>query len=247
MNRIKTLILTVGISVTSIGANAQGLGDILSGLGSGNAEDMIGNVLNGVFSSSNITVADIVGNYVSEGPAVTFKSDNFLQKAGGIAGAATLESKLKPYYEQYGLTGLTLEIDPDANFNMQVKGVKLSGTITQNEGDGTFLFNLKALGVNIGSFTAYIEKSLNSLNVMFDANKLMQILSTVAKFTGNSIASSLGSLLDSYDGACIGFRMSKTGSAENSSSDSPQASPSSDSSPASGVGGLLDLLNKKKK
>ena len=250
MKKIKILFASLLIGLASTGAHAQGLGDILKGLGSGNTGEILNNVLEGVFSSSDITIADIAGSYVSEGPAVTFKSDNFLQKAGGIAGAATIESKLKPYYEQYGLTGLTLEIDKDANFTMNVKGVKLNGTITKNEGDGTFDFNLKAVGMNVGKFTAYIEKSMNTLAVMFDGKKLMQIVSTVAKFTGNSVASSLGSLLESYEGAYIGFKMSKTGNAPSDNSVDSPASSSSDSSSSSpgsnAVGGLLDLLNKKK-
>ena len=231
MRKIRLFISGIIICCFSLGTYAQNLGDLLSG------------VIQGVFSSSDITIADIAGSYVSTGPAVTFKSDNFLQKAGGIAGAAALESKLKPYYEQYGLTGLTLEIDKDANFTMQVKGIKLSGVITKNEGDGTFLFNLKALGMNVGSFTAYIEKSLNNLKVMFDADKLLQIISTVAKFTGNSIVSSLGTLLKSYDGACIGFNMTKQGDV---STDAESDSDSTPTSSKSGVGGLLDLINKNK-
>lgn len=245
MKKLKLTLISALFSLGSLSVGAQSLGDILGGLG-GNTGDILGNVIEGVFSSSNITVADIAGSYVSNGPAVTFKSENFLQKAGGIAGAAALESKLKPYYEQYGLTGLTLEIDKDANFSMKVKGIPLSGTITKNEGDGTFLFNLKAVGMNVGGFTAYIEKNINGLKVMFDADKLLKIISTVAKFTGNSIAGTLGSLLESYDGACIGFSMSKTGSSSNDSSPSTGSNPESSSSSGSGVGSLLDLINKNK-
>lgn len=250
MKKFKYFIASLLIGMASTGVSAQSLGDILGNLGAGNAGDIIGNVIDGVFSSSNITVADIAGSYVSDGPAVTFKSENFLQKAGGIAGAATLESKLAPYYSQYGLTGLTLDIDKDSNFTMKVKGIKLSGTIIKNEGDGTFDFNLQALGMNVGKFTAYIEKSLGNLKVMFDADKLLQIISTVAKFTGNSVAGALGDLLGSYDGACIGFKMSKTSGADSSASDksgsSAGTSSDSSSSSSSGVGTLLDILNKNK-
>lgn len=250
------LAMSLGVA----GAQAQSIGDILGSLGSGSTGDIIGNVLEGVFSSSNITVADIVGSYVSQGPAVTFKSENFLQKAGGIAGAAALESKLQPYYDQYGLNGMTLEIDENSNFSMKVKGINLKGTITKNEGDGTFDFNLSVLGMNVGKFTAYIEKSLSNLNVMFDADKLMKIISTVAKFTGNSVASAMGSILDSYDGACVGFKMVKTGSSSSTQPGSTMPATPSDNNgtgssgnasegngQSSGIGGLMDILNKNKK
>ena len=90
-------------------AQAPSLGDLLKGLGGGSEQSgtgsTIGNILSGIFSKSDLTVEDLAGEYESDGPAITFKSDNFLQKAGGIAGAAALESKLQPYYQKYGITG----------------------------------------------------------------------------------------------------------------------------------------------
>lgn len=268
MKTIKLHLLSLLLSLTTIGMSAQSLGDILGKITSGNTGDILENVIEGVFSSSNITVADLVGSYVSEGPAVTFKSENLLQKAGGIAGAAAIENKLAPYYEQYGLTGMTLEIDNNANFSMKIKGITLKGTITKNEGDGTFQFNVAVMGMTVGKFTAYIEKSLSTIKVMFDGDKLLKLISTVAKFTGNSIASAMGSILDSYDGACIGFKMAKTGSSTSGTSNAPagssvtnssttgtststpdnstnSSSSSSSSTSKSGIGSLLDLIKKK--
>ena len=235
------MILALALTAGAVSANAQSLGDILNGLGgSGN---VIGSVIEGVFTKSNLSLEDLVGDYVSTGPAVTFKSEDFLQKAGGIAAAATIESKLSPYYEQYGLTGMTLEVDADANFSMKVKGIKLSGVITKNDGDGTFNFNLSVVGMQIGKFVAYIEKSGSNLKVMFDATKLKQIISSVAKFTGNSMATAMAQILDSYQGACIGFKMQSTGTSNSSGSTSGDSGSGSSSS---GLDALKDILNKNK-
>lgn len=198
---------------STFAVNAQSLGDILGGLGggsgssSGGVGDILGNVIEGVFTKSNLTLADLVGEYQAQGPAVTFKSENLLQKAGGIAGAATIESKLKPYYEQYGLNNMTLTVDSTYNFTMKIKALSLKGDITKNESDGTFNFNFSVMGIKLGGFTAYVEKSGKNLNLMFDATKLKSFISTIAKLTGNSMAQTLGSILDSYDGACIGWKM----------------------------------------
>nr|MDE6669385.1 DUF4923 family protein [Muribaculaceae bacterium] len=70
------------------------------------------------------------------------------------------------------------------------------------------------------------EKSGNSLDLMFDASKLKSIISAVANFSGMSLAKTAAGILDSYDGACIGFKMNKVGGDNNSSS--------------SGLGGLLN-------
>lgn len=231
--RLAVALITV---LSVIGANAQNLGDILGNLGgsnsSGNVGNILGNVIEGVFSTSNLTVADLVGEYQSEGPAVTFKSENFLQKAGGIAGAAAIESKLQPYYEQYGLNNMTLTVDSAANFTMKIKALSLKGTITQDAAEGNFNFNFNVMGISLGKFTAYIEKSGSTLKLMFDATKLKSFISTVAKFTGNSMASALASILDSYEGACIGWKMVSVSQNE-----------SSGSAISSGLGTLKDILN----
>ncbi|MDE6804336.1 MAG: DUF4923 family protein, partial [Muribaculaceae bacterium] len=70
------------------------------------------------------------------------------------------------------------------------------------------------------------------LELMFDASKLKTLISAIANFSGMSLAKTAAGILDSYDGACIGFKMNQTGSSTSSSSSS--------SSSASGLGGLLN-------
>lgn len=243
MKIYKTFMVGALICASTITVNAQSLSDILGNLGGNNSGNsggnIISNVLEGVFTKTNLSLKDLVGEYQAQGPAVTFKSDNFLQKAGGIAGAAAIEQKLNPYYEQYGLNNMTLTVDEDANFTMKVKSLSLKGTITKNDEEGTFIFNFNVMGISIGKFTAYIEKSGRNLNLMFDATKLKTIISAIAKFTGNSMASALGSILDSYDGACIGWKMVSTATNENNSGSSNTGSAIS-----SGLDALKDILNK---
>lgn len=232
--RLKTIFIAVAL-LWGATVHAQGLGDLLKGLGGSGST--IGNLVEGVFTKTNLTLADLVGDYTSEGPAVAFKSDNLLKQAGGIAGAAALETKLKPYYEQYGLTGMTLSVDTAANFTMNVKGIKLTGDIAANDGEGTFTFNIKALGMKVGQFTAYVQKSGSDLDLMFDATKLKQMISTVSRLTGSTMASALSSILDSYDGACIGFDMKCTSANKTGSS--------SDSSAGSALESLRNILNRR--
>ena len=232
--KIKKLLVVGTIAMAStISVNAQSLGDILGGLGgNGNVGNVLGSVIEGVFTKTNLSLADLVGTYQAQGPAVTFKSENLLQKAGGIAGAATIESKLNPYYEKYGLNGMNLTVDQDANFTMKIKSLSLKGTITKNDSEGTFDFNFNVAGIKLGKFTAYIEKSGSNLKLMFDATKLKNFISTVAGLTGNSMVSTVGSLLDSYDGACIGWKMVATSSGNDSTNGSA----------SSGLNSLKDIL-----
>lgn len=230
-------------------AHAQSISDILKGIGSAGSDigTTIGNAIEGVFTRTDITLADLTGEYESTGPAVTFKSENFLQKAGGIAGAAAVETKLQPYYKQYGLIGMPLVIDKDANYTLRVKALKLSGTIVRNDKDGTFTFNVLLGGkMKVGQFTAYIEKSGRNLNLMFDATKLKELISVVSRFSGSTLASTFGKILESYDGMCVGFKMKNTASTKStgkgSSSKNSDSTTNSGSSSESTFDNLLNIL-----
>lgn len=205
------LIIALVIGCTNM-TNAQSLGDLLGKLKGGNTANTITNIVEGVLSKSDLTVNDLVGNWKSTGPAVSFKGDNFLKKAGGAAASATIESKLQPYFNQFGLSGATLTVNEDGTFELAIKMLKLSGTIEEAAGDekGAFVFNFKAAGkINLGKITAYVQKTSSSMDVMFDATKLMRIVEAVAKYSNISMAKTLSSLLSSYDGLCVGFKMSK--------------------------------------
>ncbi|MDE6717576.1 MAG: DUF4923 family protein [Muribaculaceae bacterium] len=224
MKGIKTVIAAILIAVAGVNmANAQSLSDILGKLGNvtgqGNGSSSssssglggtLGNLLEGVFSSSNITVAALTGTWKSSGPAVSFQGDNFLEKAGGVAAAAAIESKLDPYFSQYGLKGAILTVDNAGKFTLTVKKIKLSGTITETSEKGVFNFNFQAFGkIKIGAMKTYVQKSYNSLDVMFDATKMMKLMTTLGSITNMQSVKALTSLLNSYEGLCVGFKMSK--------------------------------------
>lgn len=244
-------IFTSLFLIIAFSANAQSIGDLLNGLGQGSSDigSTIGNALQGIFTKTDLTIEDIVGEYVSTGPAVAFKSDNFLQKAGGIAGAAALETKLQPYFEQYGMIGMPLVIDKDANFTLTVKRIKLTGTVVRNESEGTFTFNVMVGGkMKIGRFTAYIQKSGRNIDLMFDATKLKELMSTVGKFSGSTLTSTVAKILDSYEGATIGFKMENTGESSNSATEPTDKSAGTTDSTTtdSPLNNLRNILNRRK-
>lgn len=211
MKKIKMMgAAFAAILMMSPAAEAQNiLGDLLGKVeqATGNVGSTIGNVVEGIFSTSNITVADIAGEYNADGPAVCFKSENFLKKAGGAAVAGTVETKLAPYYEKFGLNKLSLTINTDKTFTMNFGIMRLSGNISQNE-DKTFEFNFTALGsLKLGSMTAYIQKSGSNVDLMFDATKLKNFISTISKYLNISSLNLIGEILDGYDGLCVGWKL----------------------------------------
>lgn len=188
--------------------NAQSLQDLLGKLGSGDTKETVGNLLEGIFSSSNLSVQDLQGNWLATGPAVAFQGDNFLKQAGGKAAGAAIETKLKPYYQKYGLTGATLTIDNAGNFQLKIKKLTLKGTVTETGEKGVFEFNFSVVSkINLGKVKTYVQKTSSTMDVMFDASKLMTIIDAVAKYSNISAAKTLSSLLNSYDGLCVGFAL----------------------------------------
>ena len=101
----------------------------------------------GLLTSSKVGEDDLVGNWRYNAPAVTFKSDNLLQKAGGSAASGVIVEKIAPYYEKAGITSLTATFNQDRTFELKVKKITLTGTyaLAGDEANGDFVFNFKAV------------------------------------------------------------------------------------------------------
>ena len=174
-----------------------------NGLGS-----LIGGIAN-ILGKTDVSLTDLQGTWAYSKPAVAFKSDNLLKKAGGAAAAEVIEGKLAPYYDKAGIAAMKLTIAADSTFTMKIKTVALKGTLSKDK-DGNFIFRFKALGkVNIGHATSVITKAGKNITVTFDASKLITLVSKIASVTGNSTIKSVSSLLSSYDGLNAGFELKK--------------------------------------
>lgn len=196
----KIILILLAVAGLSLSAKAAEPKDILGALG--------GMVSNAV-ANDNFSVDDIVGTWNYTGPAVGFASDNALKKIGGAAASATIEGKLEPYYKKLGLNKVTFVFAEDHSFTMTFGKVNLKGNIEKGD-DGKLTFSFNALGkVPLGKVSAMATKAGNTLNLTFDATRLIQILSKVASIAKNSGISSITKLLESYDGIYMGFKLKK--------------------------------------
>lgn len=212
---MKKLIFTIGLCVmaSTFNGNAFDLKTALKNgasqsTGSSGLSTLIGGITN-LLGVTDVSIADLEGTWNYAKPAVAFQSDNFLQKAGGAAAAAVVEEKLVPYYQKTGITSMKLTVAADSTFEMKLKRVTLKGVLEKND-EGNFVFNFQALGkVKIGQLTSVITKTGNSIDVTFDASKLIVLVSKVATLTGNGTLGTVSSLLNSYDGMNAGFQLTK--------------------------------------
>lgn len=228
MKKLVMAFAAIAVLAGTSTASAFKLSDFLNS----NTGETVANLLEGVLSTSNITVADMAGEWKVDGSAVAFQSENLLAKAGGLAATTAVKKKIDPYFKKLGLIGAVITIQEDGNFVLKIKKIKFNG-IVQKQEDGTFLVTFTALGgINIGELTAYVQKTPTTMDIMFDATQLKNLVSIISKLTGSKLASTAFSILDSYEGIRVGFGTKKTGNVSSSSSSQNQ----------SGLGGLLNIL-----
>lgn len=209
-------MLLIGLMAS---ASELDIKDVLNGVknggnGSSTTEKLAG-LAGALLSSDKISIESLHGSWAYKAPAVTFKSDNLLKKAGGAAVSETIEGKLASYYSKLGFTRMTLVVNEDNTFEMKIKKITLKGTITEvtdKNSQANFVFSFKAAGkVSLGKLDTYVQKSaLGTMSIMFDVSKLISLVEKVSTLTNLSSAKTLSSALSSYDGMCAGFEMSKT-------------------------------------
>ena len=169
----------------------------------------VGDIVQNLISTDNLEIKDIAGTWEYSAPAVSFKSENLLKKAGGAAAATTVENKLSTYYKYANIQSMKLEIKEDSTFTMKFKRTTLKGDITKDE-EGNFYFNYKVAGrINIGTIQTYLTKSGNTMDITYDVSKLVKIIEKVGTYTGNSTVKGVSTLLNGYDGITAGFKMKK--------------------------------------
>ncbi|MDE7153935.1 MAG: DUF4923 family protein [Muribaculaceae bacterium] len=213
MKKIIRLALVATILATAaFNASAWDLKNVLKG-NNDSTQTSLGGVITGVINtvtSQKPTIEELTGTWKYSSPAVVFQSENLLKKAGGAAASKQLEDKLSGIYAKSGITGMTITFNNDSTFVMSVKKIKAQGTITMGD-DGNYIFHFKAIGkVNVGQMTAYIVKTgTDEVSLTFDASKLIVIVEKIAQFSNNSTLKAASAVLDSYDGATVGFKIKK--------------------------------------
>ena len=177
---------------------------------SGGILGAIGGLIINVTANNKFSVDDIVGTWNYTSPAVSFESDNALMKIGGAGAATAVEEKLSPYYNQLGFNKTVLTVEADHSFTMKLGLLSLKGTIEKDETDNGLVFNFSAFGkISLGQVKAHATKSGSTLNLTFDATRLIEILTKISSTLNISTLKTVTSLLDNYDGIYMGFKLKK--------------------------------------
>ena len=207
----------VAVLTSSLSASAFDIKDLIgkymSDSDSSSVTDVFSGILGDVLSTNKLTVQQLEGTWSYSAPAVTFISDDLLEKAGGAAAAETIEGKLETIYKLVKLNQLTFTVDSQSNFTIGVGKIKLSGTIEANTAENAtanFILKFKSLGKSSMDVNAYITKSIDSsMTLTFDITKLISIMQEVSKIAKSSSVTTIVNALASFDGICAGFELKK--------------------------------------
>ncbi|MDD6210564.1 MAG: DUF4923 family protein [Bacteroidales bacterium] len=209
---MKKYLLSTGLSVVTC------LFSLLPASGqSGSLKDLfksdkVKDVVSAVIPQKDLTIEDIEGTWHYAGSACKFTSDDLLKKAGGAVAANELEKKLDGVYSKLGLNAENCyyTFNTDSTFSSKSGKSVSNGKFTlspEEEYNVNLSFQLIKL-INLKTVEARIERSSDKLILLFNADKLLKLLSYGAS-SQNTTLKTIGTLANEYSGALIGFEMKK--------------------------------------
>ena len=113
MRKIQLFLVAVAcMLMTSCGNMNQVLSAIQNG--------SVINAITSVIGLDKVSAQNLIGSWTYNGPGCAFTSENLLAKAGGEVAAAQIEEKVKPYYQQVGISAageraVRVRHDPDSD------------------------------------------------------------------------------------------------------------------------------------
>lgn len=206
MKRTISIILMAGaLCLAGQTASAQSLGDILKKV-TGN--ETVKNVVETVTGTT--LPVDVKGTWTYSGTAVKFESDDLLKSTAASLAASQVEDKLDSYAANIGIKAGTFSFtfNEDKTFSATVKGKSFNGTYTVSEDYKTISLQFgKAIGLK--PFTATISATSGQLDLLFQADKLLELLGKLTSTSSNSTLKTIGSLVNQYDGMMLGLELKK--------------------------------------
>ncbi len=203
---LKSIIIASVLCLAGNTVSAQTLKDILGKVANNSTVTDIVEQVTGV----NLSKGDIKGTWNYTGSAVKLESEDLVKSAAAGVAATQVEKKLDEYLAKAGLKSGTFSFtfNEDNTFYTTVKGKNFNGTYTLAE-DGKTL-NLK-YGKTLGStgITATAQINASTFELLFKADKLLDLIGKLTSATSNSTLKTIGSLAGQYDGMKIGLELQK--------------------------------------
>ena len=187
--------------------NAQSLKDLLKkATGSSLVQDVVESVT-GVSLQ-----ADIKGTWDYSGVAVKLVSEDLLKNAAAGVAAGQIEDKLDGYVQKVGIKpgAFGFIFSEDNTFTTTFKGKNIPGTYTLDEQTKTLTLTYGKTSFMKGfTMTASVNITSSQLDLMFNADKLLDFIGKVSSSSSNSTLAAISAIAQQYDGMKLGFELKK--------------------------------------
>ena len=182
------MIIAALLFVGGVQVYGQSFKDLLN-----KGKDVVGSVV----EQLDVIPKNIEGNWEFSGSAVKFTGDNVLMI---LRFCGQVHRRQRADERRIGAGTFTTTFNK-MNFSGQYTFSQEEGTIALDYGK-----NEKLKGV---SLKTDVSVSLNSMQLLFNADKLLDFISKITVTVGDSKIGALTSLIDQYDGLKIGFELSR--------------------------------------
>ena len=199
------LLLIVGLFTGINSIQGQSLKDFLN-------SDAVKKAVSTVVDSK-VTTENLQGTWNYLKPACELESDDLLKGAGGSVISSQLEKKMQDICSKAGITEgkFSYTFSADSTFsNTLPKGKPLSGTYSYNP--ETQVVTLQyAIGkkLTVTTLEGKISRSGDHINLLFNADKLMKLLSLVSSITNSTTLKAVNQLASQYNEVMLGFELKK--------------------------------------
>ena len=184
------LIITIVLLVSGAGgARAQSLKDLLN-------KDNIEDIVNTITDQLDIVPENIAGKWEYSSVSVKFTGDNALMNAA---------SEVAVRKGSFGY-----DFNTDGTFSTSFLKMDLPGKYTFSSEEDSIELSYGSTGKLKGlKMKAVAKVNATSLELLFNADKLMDFLGKIASSSGDSELGALSYLVGQYDGMKIGFELKR--------------------------------------
>ena len=147
------------------------------------------------------------GDWKYNAPSVGVSGKNLLAGIAKPIAKGKLKKKLKNAYKKIGLDKARLQFvfNVDGTCSMKLMGASVKGTYNYNPTTEKITFKWHGVPMN----ASLKRDGKKKLQLTFDADKLLKLMSLLGRFSDSSTIKALSTLLDNYEDVMVGFELKK--------------------------------------
>lgn len=204
MKKKSFILAAICLLFVSNNMYGQSLKDILN---SAAVKDAVSSVA----GKKELTAENLQGSWTFEKSACELKTGNILKGAGGSVISSQVEKKIDDLCAKAGIKEgkFSYTFNPDSTFTSELgKGKPMNGTYSFDAETQTLSMQF-GKSLKLTNFDAKVTKVGDNINLLFNADKLLKLISTVSATSENSTLKLANQIATQYDGMLLGFELKK--------------------------------------